>query len=787
MADYDDIIVAYNSAHASDGAELEIRYHFTKEEYALEEEKIFSNCKNFSSEMSFTAHNDRKRIEVYFQDKKKTEEKYVEKLVIKELKTKKYKISVATEKPCQKFGMSDTTHIRFKNRKSCVIGDWRYDLTIIDELHKDEYKSLKHAIQGFLNGTLVTPYRKYEFEIEFMKKSVTLQDLKEIIKEDNIFNQLVGYFKPYLKSRVPSTIKDITNNPIVISAHDYNIEVFPRIQEYYITNKADGIRAIVLIKDQKMIILTDAKIITSATNMSGTFIFDAELINDVPHCFDILLHNNKSLFDFPFSQRLNYLEEMFSTNISPLLMKKQVRINNYKEDIQGLLNTDYGYENDGIIFTHMDAKYYDKVYKWKPPKNNTIDFLLRKIPDAELGKIPYNSRENFTLYLLFVYVNVGQFSTLSLRQLPFYSKLFEVKGSDYFPTHFCPSLKPDAYIFYSLEADLDQKICEMYFKNGEWHKIRDRIDRQIPNNFKIAELSFMGYYNPFTEDKLIIPSGYFTAVKTDRYKAINKFNRFVSWNAFKYLANSILVFDLASGRGADMTLFSSHHVKNLVLVEKDSDAMEEAITRKYSLHDKRKYVYQYDPSHKMSVYAQILDLSDFEGAHQLQKYGRANAIVIDLAIHYLLKSISDVERLFVLIDLLLDFNGLFIFTCFNGEDVLTLPQKWDVKEDDELKYSIHREEDALNFKTKIKVWHAFSNSYYEEHIVDIKKIVSYFKKKGYTLVNCSSYSALLDVYDGREMSQNDKKYAGLYYFTILKKKHAPLVRGVHAGTRKMKI
>ena len=812
MADFNDIVSSYNNLEGK--KEIEIRFALNKDQFYEKLNQFKDQHPNIGmvKELSFTAHKGQLRIEIYFgADGKKCAEHYTEKVQVKNVKTKDYKIAVARELPINKFALTDTEYIRFKNRQSFTVDKWRWDFTIIDELHKKDYANLKHSLSSFLSGNFITPYRKYEFEIEFLEPIIELKDITQHISDESNFAYLKKFFIPYIKntkyrSDSLNTVKEITNNPKVFSSHTYFTEVFPQIDKYYITNKADGLRALIFIKDDTLHIFTDAftkKI--SVSRIDGPFIFDAELIGDEIYVFDVLFYNDKPLFNEKFSLRWAYADEFKKTyKIPNLFFKNQILIQDPAKDIKALIadisKKEFKYENDGIIFTHQDSTYFDsklKVYKWKPPAKNTIDFLLRKLPEEEYGKHPYDRKEGMDIYILFVYINSDQFKTLNLHQLPFYPKFFELKGSDYYPTHFCPSIAPQAYVFStpSLSSDkedgeesLDGKIFEMHYQNG-WKIIKERTDRQIPNNFQIAEMSFMGYFNPFTEDKLYVPSGYFTSIKTDTYKAINKFNRYVSWRAFKFLDSSSLVFDLASGRGADMTLFSSYHVKNLVLVEKDTDAMEEAIARKYSLHDKRKYVYNFDPFHKMSIYAKILDIHELivnpaeNGLESLTHFGRAGAVVIDLAIHYIIRESANVEQFFNLVDNLLDYNGVFIFTCFNGEDILSLPQKWDITEDDTLKYSIHRVSDELNFKTKIKVWHAFSKSYYEEHICDIAKIIRIFKKHEYVVINSASYSSLFEGYEGPALNENDKKYASLYYYTILRKRRAPLVRGAKAGTR----
>ena len=128
------------------------------------------------------------------------------------------------------------------------------------------------------------------------------------------------------------------------------------------------------------------------------------------------------------------------------------------------------------------------------------------------------------------------------------------------------------------------------------------------------------------------------------------------------------------------------------MTDRDSDALEEIIQRKYEVSNPKLNKRSAKSDHHMALSVRELDLTDSaeKSLNKLQQFRKASAIVINFAIHYILTSADALSNLFTLVDSLLDFGGKFVFTCFNGEDIMGLDPEWDVMVDGELKYSIHR-------------------------------------------------------------------------------------------------
>lgn len=200
---------------------------------------------------------------------------------------------------------------------------------------------------------------------------------------------------------------------------------FPSILENYtVTDKADGERCMLFITENGDICLIDSNMEFSFSGLKTTekkifnTIIDGELIKynkmkkylNLFAAFDIYYINKKNVKKFPFvvdfgkkeTNRYMLLKEVIS-KINPVnvvesdskmrIQMKYFEIANDKQNIfkccEKLLthinDPSYEYETDGLIFTPANMGIpnenykitWDYSFKWKPPKFNTIDFLVK--------------------------------------------------------------------------------------------------------------------------------------------------------------------------------------------------------------------------------------------------------------------------------------------------------------------------------------------------------------------------------------------------------------------------
>jgi mRNA guanylyltransferase len=196
--------------------------------------------------------------------------------------------------------------------------------------------------------------------------------------------------------------------------------------DYYVCEKTDGIRYLLWMtheRDRNLTYLIDRKNDyyflqglffphhedkTLVTRFHDDTILDGELVEDrIPGqksvmkflVFDCLVLDGNVLMHRPFDKRLGYLKQQVLKPWKTAYDRE--RANNQDFNPPPFILEDknnefsYGLEkmfkeiipkvkqihgNDGLIFTCKDTPYHpgtdEKILKWKPPEDNTVDFLL---------------------------------------------------------------------------------------------------------------------------------------------------------------------------------------------------------------------------------------------------------------------------------------------------------------------------------------------------------------------------------------------------------------------------
>jgi hypothetical protein len=485
--------------------------------------------------------------------------------------------------------------IRFRLRKSIMFTEespyknWRIDFTLIKETNDFTLNNLQKIRdnlfisqqKGNITSNNFTAFANWNFadriEIEFeyigsdilnitydglgvdnlrnifcAKKScisqIYIYKISKILKKHSSYNY---------NSDNGLGLKQLLCNPVEMTKKQYYDEIQPNIKNFYVTEKTDGIRSLVIINMVKRIgvyIISDKLVyfnidtFTLNNNIDKTYniwdrddkviIIDTEKYNNTFYVFDIIKFNDIDVSKFKFADRLEYCMQTVEllnssytksdTDAIHFYLKKFSKLNadNYKELIMEKLSENSLKESvcraDGLIFT-LNSKLCNysntKHFKWKSVDDMTIDFLARKCPDEMLGIHPYINKPGHTLYLLFSGIQYSGYKKSGIQHHPWYYKMFnfmDVKHLElekYIPILFSPSTKPYAHIFWSnnINGDLDNKIVELnYDMVDNWilRKIRD--DRNIDlkkkmyygNYFKIAECIWMSYHNPLSINQM---------------------------------------------------------------------------------------------------------------------------------------------------------------------------------------------------------------------------------------------------------------------------------------------
>ena len=765
------------------------------------------------------------------------------------------KFSIAEEKKIQETKV-DADLVRSKLRLSIFPSDkfpsvssWRIDITLVKSLKQvnsvSDLKSIRDSLfpseLTFANFKTMAPWQfadSIELEIESLdpnnvtEESIHQVDIELGAQTGSFSIEKAGYQEKIYEIakiiadpissgfRPPNTkgFRSLANNVIELNRYTFFADLQPKVADYLITDKADGMRAFLHVIPQKgiawVITSKDSKMIDIPISTVRPCLVDTEKIGDHFLIFDAMLYNGNRVFKADFSRRLEFIKKV--AELSPNFHAKEFKECPVNCDISKIVDHFYKrkrpvpYELDGIIFTSKKGNYRKTIsYKWKPAKDTTIDFLVRECPKSLLGIAPYINHPGKMLYLLFVGIDAEMLRRINLKPIHKYKELFPKFNIDrdkkhehaYIPIQFSPSSRPYAYLFWSDNKDLDMKIVELHrsIETNTWslHKIRDdkTLDAEngiaFGNDFRIAELVWQNYYNPITMSDLKMSKEegfknvYFKEHGVDFYKAMRAYNSFVKEQLYKPHEGVNWAIDLASGKGQDLFRYIRSNIKNVLFIEIDSMALNELVNRKYSFANPKgrqnKDEYK-DQSININIMEADLNQDYQINLDKIKDSGipipdeGVQLIICNFAIHYMVGTENMRKNFITLIDKLLAKGGRFIFTTFDGEKVFNLLQanegKWDQMEKEKLKYSLHKDYQGIKFtgnNQKIKVLQPFSeNEYYTEYLVNHKILEKEFKAHKMKQEIFESFDIYQEefkkhnkvVYD--ELSELDKTYSALY-------------------------
>jgi hypothetical protein len=742
----------------------------------------------------------------------------------------------------------------YPSNKFASLKNWRIDITLVKSLDKvnslAEIKSVRNKLfppgLTFENFASKAPWDyadSMELEIESLDPgSVTEANIKELDQELGgsmeessestsgemqvklfeiaklIAPKIANSFRPPSKKG----LRALANNVVELNRHMFFADLKPEVDQYLITDKADGFRVFLHLIPQR----GECWVITSKTSemvripKSNTkeCVADAEMIGNSFLVFDVMIYNGRRVYKIDFEQRQPLLEDI--AKLAPNIhAKKFVACPPDTCDIAKIVQDfkeakkPVPYEQDGIIFTSLKGNYRKTTnYKWKPSKDTTIDFLVRECPKFLLGIEPHVNKPGKVLYLLFNGIDSEMLRRINLDPIHRYKELFPSINlkKDYSPIQFSPSSKPYAYLFWHERKDLNQKIVELHYtpSTDKWrlHKIRDdkTLDAEngvaFGNDYRIAELVWQNYFNPITMTDLKmskeegLKNVYFKQYDTSIYKAMRNYNSYVKEKLFTPYEKSGWSIDLGAGKGQDLFRYIRAGINNVLFVDIDSMALNELINRKYSFANPRSQQSRHSNEYiNQSININILeaDLND-DFKVNLEKIKAKGipipgegvpVIVCNFAIHYFVGTDAMRKNFISLIDSLLAPKGRFIFTTFDGEKIFQLLEEtgsWDQKEEGKLKYSLKKDYHSSDFtgnNQKIKVLQPFSeDTYYTEYLVNHTLLEKEFKKFGMQQEIFESFDIYQEdfkkhnpgVYD--KLSDLDKTYSSLYTINSYYKK-----------------
>lgn len=648
-----------------------------------------------------------------------------------------------------------------------------------------------------------------------------------------------------------SGFKRLGSNTIELSRPIYFKQVLPVIESFYMTDKMDGIRAMLIIdevyrrsghrriylgsnieavSDQVYTITSFQSQSNSKTIETDHTVLDVEMMVDAKgnksfHCFDVIALQSKRIANLPFKERFTKFQEvktlMEKYELGDVKTFIKLSKETFAKQLTEFYNMKRAYHIDGLIFTpegtyHRDAmakkknkferifntNYVNTVsFKWKPLDQLTIDFYLMTHPKKKGS------------YILCSGVDKKTFDRLQMSFFDGYKSIDTPNAHQYFPIQFESSHTDFNYEW--TPSDEEKSICELdeechtlngmvgEFKFATDNKLLDkpqlirlRTDRvqdiakgeYYGNNIRYAELIYHSIQNPLTIEAMCDGNGagYF-ADTNDWYKEQRSFNSFVK----TYLMETYLypttqkarLMDIACGRGQDLARTIELGFDEVVLMDKDVDALYELLDRKYDLRIKRKGA-------SANIHIKQLDLEQ-SSDHNIKSLKlpaeSSDHAMINFALHYICyaagpNKIDPLTEFAKLCSYYLKSKGCLMITTFNGADVfelLTDKEEWSLKENNQTKYSIKKAFSSTvmtNNNQAIDVLLPFSaGAYYREYLVNYEHVQNIFEANGFKMIASDNFGSLLRLYKTQnrvgytKLTDADKEYVNLYSYMIFQK------------------
>ena len=580
-------------------------------------------------------------------------------------------------------------------------------------------------------------------------------------------------------------------------------------RDWIVFSKAHGDRSFIILEDGVITALSNK--ITEyplPRGVGNLYIADSEYVNGIYYVFDVLVFDGVYIVERPAAERIDHIARFVAIAGAITAVKEYMVLGDAPANVIHTMsdNKRFPYPVDGLVFTNMNGRYVGgESYKFKPPEQLTIDFLVKAPPRPEMFVSPDST---IPLYL-FCSVGKGQNQSLRLKCLPEYDEIFpgNLHEKGLFPTHFSPPNNTYAYIWHAPNDVAERavnNICEFkYSEQDKWQMVRVRDDYAIElaggsyfgNNYLTAYEIWGMIQNPLLYDHLVGADEdrqgepYFREEKREHHVAAAGFNSFVKDAIISKFSGAPLVVDLMAGRGADLFRLNRNHVQKAIFVDMDSSAIKELIDRKSKHEQNHRWI-------KMGVNTVIANLKDpaRKVLSQIKCNGEVEAdmVMCNFGIHYLLATPETLRNFVKIVSGLMKTGGNFVFTSFDGQavhDLLNEPGNnghWIAREtqDGKVKFAIRRKYKSAAMELtgqEIEVLLPFSgDSYYPEYLVNFEYVINIFREGGFKLNVQNSFAHLMPKYDEEERSRVqgkprvpltaiDRTWVSLYRYAILEK------------------
>ena len=518
---------------------------------------------------------------------------------------------------------------------------------------------------------------------------------------------------------------DISDNEIVIPNNFPQVGVLTNkilqtvpLENFVWLEKTDGLHCNLIIFNNTLYVVHKNdldKVKDLNIKSTGQTVLDTELYEGKYYVFDASMIENEDISTLGFIDRMKKAEEFIGKHkISEMEIKKFEPVKNIKSLVEFINQNEIspitGNNIDGVVLQRIDLPYFNKYptcYKLKRKVMNTIDFKL----------FYEKSEEVFYLYLYGSYYDVIK-NRKKLPRINKYSKkhtgvdLNSGKLPNKLYVLFCSPYQEGLHKFKPRKTwdtngyfdsnkieinklmneilenpeSFNDSIIEMSLAEDGWVPMRKRNDKPFSNSYTVGLSNSSVIFNPVGES-----SGSYFSKKlafgeniTTPYHDINKvIRKYIIERSINTLNRKITVLDLAGGRGADELNLYHSGAYSIFAADADRDALVQYVERTTNTvnqnHDfllkESKNINEMPKSILINaIYAYLNEdnssiIHDIKSRFEFPKDG-FDVILMNYAIHYLCYKKQCILALKELIKSLLKPNGLFIFSCFDGDSLL---------------------------------------------------------------------------------------------------------------------
>jgi ubiquinone/menaquinone biosynthesis C-methylase UbiE len=723
---------------------------------------------------------------------------FIQKDKIKVLDIKKYNVRLALsrENVINVKNLNKSNFARYKERISKYTKDnlWRYDFTKVYEIRIKNKSDIKKW------NDLDDPDR-YEIEIEFLNKSVDnfneiiVKQLEYIIifcnknitfSKKNLITEIYNNLDNIKKNGINNLIfRDITNQPKTLE-----IQYISLIKENYsVTEKNDGDRCLLFKSDldnnfyfvnHKMefkMLEIDQDIELKITLLDCEYVKETNSII----ILDVLLYDGEKIYDKYLIERLSKIDLLLELNDNfgnYNLIKKKFYSDDIFKDSNIILSQDK-INIDGLIFIPINKKYFNKTFKWKPEKFNTIDFLVKEVKPQE--------------YDLYVGISKSVSQLQNIKISYNFSKIFpELKNcyvKNYFPTKFKIHNEPNIHFLKSNDPMIkNNTVIEFKYIDEKWIPIRVREDKtemylkgkSFGNDWNVAVSNFNSIKYPITDDmisgKVDIPVAniHFQNLN-QKQKTINmrKFHSEIKTFLYQtYIKSNDNILDLACGKGQDIKKFIECDPNVCVMIDYDNNALFEAHDSAIKRFNNIKKSYDKNYNFKFGLHDISKNIVSKMKELEIEDE-KFNIITCNFAIQFILESGSKLNSFVKNISTYLKDNGKLILTHFNSEKIFNLlsdKEQVEIKDADDTKIftikKLYNNNKILKYGQKISV-DINSIGCHNEYLVNFKNLIQVFEKNNIYLVEHKNFE---DISTKIDLSNYEKEFSFLNMYSVFEKK-----------------